>query len=69
MLTGTIADGLDSPELLQQVNGNFVSLDPPVRYRKGQEGGSYRTKALPAGSFRWSVPGSGHSVSTRIIAG
>jgi hypothetical protein len=69
VLTGTIADGADSPEFQQFSNGNFVSLDPPVRYRKGEEGGCRRTTTLPAGSYRWSVPGTGHSVNTRVLAG
>jgi hypothetical protein len=30
LLTGTIADGSDSPELQRLVNGSFVSLDPPA---------------------------------------
>lgn len=70
LLTGTIADGSDSPELQRLVNGSFVSLDPPVRYKNGEAGGMRQTKVLPAGQqFRWTIPGSKHSVNTRIVAG
>jgi hypothetical protein len=70
LLTGTIADGSDSPELQRLVNGSFVSLDPPVRYKNGDAGGTRQTKVLPTGQqFHWTVPGSKLSVNTRIVGG
>lgn len=69
VLTGTIADGSDSPELQRLVNGSFVSLDPPIRYKNGEAGGTRQTKVLPVGQlWRWTIPGSKHSVNTRIVA-
>lgn len=69
VLTGTIADGLDTPEFQHLVSGGWASLDPPVRFKKGEQGGSRGTKVLASGSYRWTIPGSAHSVNTRVSAG
>ena len=68
-LSGTIADGIDPPELQQLVNGNWRSCDPPLRFLHGEAGGTKRaTLSSAATAFRWSVPFSGHSVTTTVTS-
>jgi len=62
---GTIADGRDAIELQRLVNGAFVSVDPPARFLSTDKGGS-KVVQLPAGQYRWTVSGSGHSVNTSV---
>lgn len=64
---GTVAHGTDAIELQQLVNGSFVSVDPPIRFLATDVGGTKAAK-LPAGTYRWRVPGNGHSVNFNIVA-
>ncbi|WGS23372.1 MULTISPECIES: hypothetical protein [unclassified Bradyrhizobium] len=65
-LSGTVAHGIDTPELQQLVNGSFVSVDPPIRFLATEVGGSKAAK-LAAGTYRWRIP-NGHNVTVNIIA-
>jgi hypothetical protein len=70
-LSGTITNGRQPPELMQQVAGAYVPLNPPVRFMPGEQGGTKLvTRALAGGNFRWTIPdtgtASGHNVSTSI---
>ena len=68
-LQGTIALGTDSISLQRFVNGAFMSDGlGNVKFGAGDNGGT-RTFTAPAGTYRWTLPGSGHSVSTTIFAG
>lgn len=66
-LSGTVAHGTDAIELQHLVNGSFVSLDPPVRFTALDKGGTRTTASLPAGTYRWTVPGNGHSLNTNVV--
>jgi hypothetical protein len=61
-----IADGSDLPALHQIVNGAPRDLDPPIKFNKLEIGGIKQTKMLPGATFRWTVPGSKHLISTSI---
>jgi hypothetical protein len=66
-ITGTVADGSDMPRLQQQVGGGYRDLDPAMTFNKLEVGGGCKlTKMLPAGLYRWSVPGSFHNISTNV---
>jgi hypothetical protein len=70
-LSGTIAIGRQAPELMQQVAGAYVPLNPPVRFNPGEQGCTKLvTRALAGGNFRWTIPdtgtASGHNVTTNI---
>jgi hypothetical protein len=64
-LNGTIANGAQPPELMQQVAGAYVSLNPPVRFLNGEQNGTRQTAVLPPSNFRWTVAGP-HNVNTSI---
>lgn len=65
--SGTIADGTDAIELQHLVNGSFVSLDPPIKFLSTEKGGTKTTGSLPAGTYRITVPGAGHSVNVNVV--
>lgn len=65
--SGTIADGTDAIELQHLLNGSFVSIDPPVKFLSRDKGGTKTTGSLPAGTYRWKVPGNGHSINTNVV--
>jgi len=67
-LTGTIADGIDPPEL-QQLVGGWRSLDPPLRWLSTERGGTKQAKFLStATAFRWTVAVGGHSITTNVVS-
>jgi hypothetical protein len=66
-LSGTIANGTDAIEMQHLVNGSFVSVDPPIRFLSTDKGGTKLSGLLSAGSYRWTVPGSGHSINTNVV--
>jgi hypothetical protein len=67
---GVIADGSDAVELqIMGPSGAFIQLANPIRFTKGELGGTKLTGLLPAGStFRWFVPGVSNSISTKITS-
>jgi hypothetical protein len=65
-LSGTLAIGTDPIELQKLVNGAWVSLDPPIRFTALDRGGTKTSGPLPAGTYRWTVPGAGHSLNTNV---
>jgi hypothetical protein len=67
---GTIADGSDAVELqIQGPSGAFIQLATPIKFTKGELGGTKLTGLLPTGStFRWFVPGVSNSISTKITS-
>jgi len=68
-LQGTIVHGTDAISLQRFVNGAFISDGiGNVKFSAGDNGGT-RTFTAPAGTYRWTVPGNGHSVSATILAG
>jgi hypothetical protein len=69
-LVGTIADGSDAVELqIMGPSGAFIQLANPIRFTKGDLGGTKLTGLLPAGStFRWFVPGLANNISTKITS-
>lgn len=66
-VSGTVANGTDAIELQRLVNGSFAQLDPPIRFIATEKGGTKTTGLLPAATYRWTVPGSGHSINTNIV--
>jgi hypothetical protein len=66
-LSGAVVHGADAIELQQLVNGSFIGLPTPVKFLATNVGGSIATGTLPAGTYRWKVPGNGSSVNTNII--
>jgi hypothetical protein len=68
-LQGTIVHGTDAISLQRFVNGAFMSDGiGNVKFNALSNGGTV-TFTAPAGTYRWTVPGNGHSVSTTILAG
>ena len=66
-LVGTIADGVDQPELQQLVGGQWLSLNPALRWASTEKGGTKKAQALPnAAGFRWTVPVGGHVITTNV---
>ncbi|GGI23791.1 hypothetical protein [Bradyrhizobium guangdongense] len=72
-VTGTIADLIDQPELLQLVGGQWRSLDPPMKFSAADRGGVKQAKFNSAATgFRWNIPQAGaagaHVVSTSVTS-
>lgn len=63
--SGTFPDGTDAVELQRLVSGQWMQLDPPVKFTGIDKGGS-RTVTVPAGTFRWLIPGAAHLVNTNV---
>lgn len=68
-ILGNVADGKDQPELQQMVGGNWMQLDPPIRFSKLEIGGVKASKLRSdATNYRWYVP-TGHAISTSVTSG
>ncbi|WP_407160167.1 hypothetical protein [Bradyrhizobium sp. STM 3557] len=68
-ISGTIADGIDPPELEQLVGGNWMQLDPRMRFMKTEIGSVKTSRLDPAATaFRWRIPFGSHTVSTSVIS-
>ncbi|MBR0936689.1 hypothetical protein [Bradyrhizobium jicamae] len=68
-LSGTIADLIDPPELVQLVSGQWLSMNPPLRWLNGEKGGTKQAKFMStATAFRWTVPTGGHSITTNVVS-
>jgi hypothetical protein len=65
--SGTIADGIDNVELQRLSNGSWTTLDPPIRFSALEKGGTRMTSKLPAGTYRWTVPGSLHNINVNVV--
>lgn len=65
-VSGTLAHGADNVELQRLANGQWLQLERPVRFSALDVNGTKATGPLPAGSYRWLVPGSAHNVNCSV---
>jgi hypothetical protein len=66
---GTITHGTDAIEFQRLQNGGFASVDPPIRFLNNDNGGTKLSGLLPAGIYRWTIPGNRHNINTSVVKG